>query len=77
MSPLLAQSGHPTVARQCPPLGVKETCVLRNWPGFVCTRNGAAFDPEALARLEAERARKEDLKSQPNVVLLEDWRQNS
>jgi hypothetical protein len=27
MSPLLAQSGHPTIARQCPLLGVKRTLV--------------------------------------------------
>jgi hypothetical protein len=35
---------------------------------------GAAFDPEVKAHLEAERARKEELRNQPNVVLSEDWR---
>jgi hypothetical protein len=28
MSPLLAQSGHATVARQCPLLGVKRTSAM-------------------------------------------------
>jgi hypothetical protein len=37
---------------------------------------GAAFDPEVKAHLDADRARKEELRNQPNVVLLEDWRQN-
>lgn len=30
---------------------------------------------EALARMRAEEARKDELRNQPNVVLLEDWRQ--
>jgi hypothetical protein len=37
---------------------------------------GSAFDPAALAREAAEQARKYELRQQPNVVLLEDWRQN-
>ena len=37
---------------------------------------GHAFDPAALAREATERARKEELRQQTNVVLLEDWRQN-
>jgi hypothetical protein len=36
---------------------------------------GRAFDPAALAREAAKRARKEELRQQTNVVLLEDWRQ--
>jgi hypothetical protein len=34
---------------------------------------GHAFDPAALARQAAEQARKEELRQQPNVVLLEDY----
>jgi hypothetical protein len=30
MSPLMAQSGHPTIARQCPLLGVKRTSMSGN-----------------------------------------------
>jgi hypothetical protein len=35
---------------------------------------GSAFDPAALAREAAERAREEELRAQPNVVLLSDFR---
>jgi hypothetical protein len=37
MSPLLAQSGHPTVVRQCPLLEVKRTSMVGN--------PMSAFDP--------------------------------
>ena len=35
---------------------------------------GNAFDPEALAREAADRAHKEYMRQQPNVILLEDFR---
>jgi hypothetical protein len=35
---------------------------------------GGAFDPEALAREAADRAHKDYLRAQPNVVLIEDWK---
>jgi hypothetical protein len=35
---------------------------------------GKAFDPEALAREAAEQARKDELRSHENVVLLEDFK---
>jgi len=34
------------------------------------------MSPETLAREQAERERKEGLRQQSNVILLEDWRQN-
>jgi hypothetical protein len=35
---------------------------------------GHAFDPEALAREAADRAHKEFMRQQPNVILLEDYK---
>lgn len=54
-----------------------EITAIRRDGTFVCGGIlGAAFDPEVKAHLEAERAPKEELRNQPNVVLLEDWRQS-
>src|SRR5215469_6338162 len=47
MSPLLAQSGHPTIARQCPLLGLKGTSArligLGHWCGKAVIR---CFSPQ-------------------------------
>jgi hypothetical protein len=40
----------------------------------VCGGILGRLDPEVLAQEAAERARKEELRQQPNVVLLEDYK---
>jgi hypothetical protein len=44
--------------------------------GTPCGVLSAVSDPEIKARVDAEQARNEALRKQPNVVLLEDWRQS-
>lgn len=57
-----------------PILGLSDTQVVWRDGTIVCGGILGRVDPEELARERAERERKEELRQQPNVVLLDDWR---
>ena len=59
-----------------PVLGLTDTAVVWRDGTVVCGGILGRVDPEVLAQERAEAARKEMLRSQPNVYLLEDFRRD-
>ena len=59
-----------------PVLGLTDTLVVWRDGSIICGGILGRIDPAELAAERAELERKEELRAQPNVILLEDWRQS-